>query len=521
MSIPGTQRGLPSWATGDAARIETDHAGIVVAWNRAAERLYGYAASDALGKPIVDLVVPVRGRRQASEIMQSLALGGSWEGEFDVRRSDERLVRVLIHNHSILDASGAVCGVVGHSIPATTSPPPPLATAVRASAGDWTHALRGAMFDPSVGVRQGTRVWLIASGVVFELAWAIAARSIGRSESVGVAGAIAIIGVLAVAITDVPAGQIVALLGGICFVVVVGYANPPDPALYGIPLIVVWQLAALAAGAATVGLRYQAQRGIAEAIALHRELVASLVPAPRLRRLDISVAALYRPGEQRLELGGDFYAATERADNGIALLVGDVSGHGPEAAALAAMLRAGWEALVAAGVSPEARLRSLNKVLIAHARFEEFFATVCSVVIDPDLAHATITLAGHPPPILLADGSRVPLSLRTGIPLGLDEEAAWTPTRIALPPFFSLLLYTDGVVEGRASSGGGERFGESRLVSLLTKSPTGGRELLDDILLAASGAHGGPLPDDAALLLLEHRPPSGSSEDPVLAAATA
>jgi PAS domain S-box-containing protein len=521
MSTPGIHGGLPSWATGDAARIETDHAGTVVAWSQAAERLYGYTTGEALGKPIVDLVVPVRGRRQAREIMQALALGGSWEGEFDVRRSDGRIIRVVIHNASILDANGAACGVVGHSIPAATAPPLPLAAAVRASAGGWTHALRDAMFDPSVGVRRRTRLWLTASGVVFELAWAIVARSIGRGESVGVSGAIAIIGVLAVAIADVRAGQIVAVLGGICFVVLVGYANPPDPLLYGAPLIVVWLLAALAAGAATISLRSQAQRGISEAIELHRELVASLVPAPRLRRVDISVAALYRPGEQRLELGGDFYAATERADSGLALLVGDVSGHGPEAAALAAMLRAGWEALVEAGVSPQARLQSLNKLLLAHARFEEFFATVCSVVIEPDLAHATITLAGHPPPILLADGSRVPLELRTGIPLGLSEDATWTPTRVELPAFFSLLLYTDGVVEGRATPAGGERFGESRLVSLLEKSQAGGRELLDDILLAASAAHGGPLPDDAALLLLEHRPTGISNGDAVLAAAEA
>jgi serine phosphatase RsbU (regulator of sigma subunit) len=90
-----------------------------------------------------------------------------------------------------------------------------------------------------------------------------------------------------------------------------------------------------------------------------------------------------------------------------------------------------------------------------------------------------------------------------------------------LPASFSLLLYTDGVVEGRATPAGGERFGEARLLSLLLESRAGGRELLDDILLAASTAHGGPLPDDAALLLVEHRPPAGATGDIVLAAARA
>ena len=59
MTSPRAGR-LPSWALGDAARIETDLSGTVVAWNRVAEELYGYAASEAIGRPIVELIVPVR-----------------------------------------------------------------------------------------------------------------------------------------------------------------------------------------------------------------------------------------------------------------------------------------------------------------------------------------------------------------------------------------------------------------------------------------------------------------------------
>ena len=337
-------------------------------------------------------------------------------------------------------------------------------------------------------------------------------RSAGR-KSVGVAGAVAIIGVLAVAIADVPAGVAVALIGGVIFDVVVSYAQPPDPFAFGLPLIAVWTLSALAGGAAAVRLRAQAQRGVSEAVALHRELVGSLVPTPRLRRVDVSVASVYRPGEQRLELGGDFYAAIERADGGIALLVGDVSGHGAAAAGLAAMLRAGWEALVEAGVTPAARLQSLNRLLLAHASYEEFFATVCSVVIDPSLNTATIALAGHPAPLLTSAGAPVRFDLPTGAPLGINEQATWAPTTVALPRPFSLLLYTDGVIEGRAAPGAGERFGEQRLRDLVCSSTAGGRELLVQILLAASSAHGGALPDDAALLLLEHSGRSRSAGD--------
>lgn len=503
MSTPKRVR-LPNWALADAARIETDREGLIVAWNGAAEELYGYAASDVIGRPVMHVVVPVRGRKQAAEIMQALALGQTWEGEFVVRRHDGRLVRVLVHDAPVYDADGAMSGVVGLSVP-TAAQPQPRAAAVRSSADAWTRALREAIFDPSVGAGLRMRTWLIAAGVSFELAWSLVARAAGREQSLGVAGAFAMIGVLAIAVMDVWAGVAVALLGGVAFVILVGYADPPAPWAYGSVLVAVWVAGAIAAGAAALRLRMQAQRGVAEAVALHRELVGSLVPAPRLRRVDVSVATLYRPGEQRLELGGDFYAATERADSGIALLVGDVSGHGPEAAAMAAMLRAGWEALVEAGVAPQARLASLNQLLLAHAHFEEFFATVCSVVIDPDLAAATVTLAGHPPPFLICDGEQVALGATTGVPLGVSDLAVWSPARIALPRQFSLLLYTDGVIEGRARPGGRERFGEERLRDAITSSAASGRELLEQIIAMASEAHGGPLPDDAALLLLERR----------------
>ena len=170
------------------------------------------------------------------------------------------------------------------------------------------------------------------------------------------------------------------------------------------------------------------------------------------------------------------------------------------------MLRAAWEGLVEADVPPQVRLRALNRLLLEHASFEEFFATVCSVVINSDLTEAMITLAGHPPPIVLDAGAVIDLDLRAGVPLGVSELATWTPRRFALPEAFSLLLYTDGVIEGRVTAIATERFGEARLVEAFVESRSQGRELLNDILLAARSAHGGPLPDDAALLLLEHKP---------------
>jgi len=155
-------------------------------------------------------------------------------------------------------------------------------------------------------------------------------------------------------------------------------------------------------------------------------------------------------------------------------------------------------------VPPAVRLQSLNQVLLEHTRSEEFFATVASVVITPSLREAMITLAGHPPPILRHRGTVIDLGLPAGLPLGVSDLATWTPTVVALPEAFSLLLYTDGVIEGRVASKPGERFGEGRLINAFLTTTATGRDLVEELLAAAMREHGGQLPDDAALLLLEH-----------------
>jgi|tagenome__1003787_1003787.scaffolds.fasta_scaffold20984988_5 PAS domain S-box-containing protein len=492
----------PSWADA-AARVETDRAGIIIAWNGVAEALYGYSEREVVGRPIISVIVPVRARRQAAAIMEAVAVGRSWEGEFDVRHRDGHLVRVLVHDAPAYNADGEMTGVVGYSEPAHAARRP---TASSSAQRRWSRTLSVMLVEPSAGVGPRVRLQLIALGLGLELVWDGLMRALGVQDAVGIAGAVALLGILVIAVADTAAGVAVALISGAFFTIAVAPGGAPDSFGYDLALIAVWVATALGAGVAAVRLRAQAQRGAAEAVSLHRELVGLLVPSPRLHRVDVSVAAVYRPGEQRLELGGDFYAAAERADGSIALLVGDVSGHGPAAAALGAMLRAAWEGLVEADVAPQVRLQTLNHLLLEHASHEEFFATVCSVVMDANLAAATITLAGHPPPILSHSGATLDLDLPTGVPLGVSDPAVWQPRRVVLPPEFSLLLYTDGIIEGRANGPTGERFGEERLIQAFTRSTATGRELLNDIFLAAESAHGGPLPDDAALLLLEdHR----------------
>ena len=136
-------------------------------------------------------------------------------------------------------------------------------------------------------------------------------------------------------------------------------------------------------------------------------------------------------------------------------MIGDVSGHGPDEAALGVCLRIAWRTLMLGGVDAERVLPTLQQVLVHERHADEMFATVAMVTIAPDRASAAVRSAGHPPPLLLGDG---------GAPtLGPDGHRAaagrrsttsrWPRARVALPAAWGLLLFTDGLIEGRAAVG--------------------------------------------------------------------
>src|SRR4029078_3881672 len=98
-------------------------------------------------------------------------------------------------------------------------------------------------------------------------------------------------------------------------------------------------------------------------------------------------------------------------------------------------------------------LGALEQVLMSERRAREGFATVASVVIVLSAHPATVRLAGHPPPVLLAGGTAVPVPARTGIVLGVVPTPS-PATEIAFAgDDWSLLMYTDGLIEGHVGSG--------------------------------------------------------------------
>jgi len=234
-------------------------------------------------------------------------------------------------------------------------------------------------------------------------------------------------------------------------------------------------------------------------------LERGLLPKPIMDHSAVQLVSFYRSGRDRGLIGGDFYDAIASDPDRLHLLVGDVCGHGVDEAPLGVTLRVAWRALVLAKVPDDTVLQSLEQVLVSERRSEELFATVAMVTVDLAAGVARVRLAGHPPPLLLT-GSGVRLcEVAPAIVLGVVTGAPRPATDIALRgDDWSLLIYTDGLIEGRAGRNG-ERLGVDGLSALLTERST--LDIPDTDLPAwlmgrAEDLNGGPLADDVAVLLL-------------------
>ena len=233
-------------------------------------------------------------------------------------------------------------------------------------------------------------------------------------------------------------------------------------------------------------------------------LERGLLARPILPDGDLRWATRYQPGGGRALLGGDFFDAIQLEDGTVRAIVGDVCGHGPDEAALGVALRVAWRALVLADQPPDVTLMSLHRVVEAERQNDEIFATVCELELQPDRQHAEMHLAGHPSPILLAGGEAVELPVDARGPvLGVFEDSKWPTNQIELGTDWTLVVFTDGIVEGR--DGGGARVeaaGLARLALQAMERVDDLESLADELIVATEEANGEPLLDDVALLLL-------------------
>ena len=251
-----------------------------------------------------------------------------------------------------------------------------------------------------------------------------------------------------------------------------------------------------------------------EARRLGARLQTALLPRVVSVAGGLDVRTLYRPGTRDLLLGGDFLDVAARdADQGdVAFLIGDVSGHGPEQAAIAASLRAAWKAMAhlpQLGLDDWAR--GLDAVLADQSAEASLFVTLLMGTANPRTGRLSYVTAGHPPPLLLGpDGPRQgPLG---GPPLGLVPWTPLEPQVLDLADVRGVLMVTDGIFEGHTAPDEGSRVGWDDFVDIVAKhddvSTTG---YLDDLNAEMVRRNGEALPDDVAALLLLLPEPSASS----------
>ncbi|MCW8381812.1 SpoIIE family protein phosphatase [Streptomyces justiciae] len=245
----------------------------------------------------------------------------------------------------------------------------------------------------------------------------------------------------------------------------------------------------------------KAQRYESEA-ALARGLQQALLPRRLTDHPLVETAGRYLPGTQGMEVGGDWYDVVESGD-GLALVIGDVQGHGVQAAATMGQLRSAVRAFALSDRPPDEVMSGTNRLLIDLDPGQ--FASCCYIRLDPATGLARAARAGHPPPLLRnPDGSTRVLDLPGGVVLGVDADARYPVTELQVEPGAVLALYTDGLVE---RPGVDIDDGISALRVALTRAGNPSTRLADlSDRLTTAARHTAERPDDIALLLATRRP---------------
>ncbi|WP_328297072.1 SpoIIE family protein phosphatase [Streptomyces sp. NBC_00435] len=230
--------------------------------------------------------------------------------------------------------------------------------------------------------------------------------------------------------------------------------------------------------------------------ALARGLQSALLPHRLPVREHVATVGRYLPGTAGMDVGGDWYDVLDGGAGRIALVIGDVQGHGVAAAATMGQLRSAVRAFVLSDNMPEQVVRGTNRLLIDLDPGQ--FASCCYVLLDPATGLALAVRAGHPQPLLRHPGGRTEvLDLPGGMVLGIDAAADYPVARFTVEQGAVLALYTDGLVEipGTDIDEGVERL----RASLAAAGPAPLTETADR--LVAEAGNSTDRPDDIALLL--------------------
>jgi sigma-B regulation protein RsbU (phosphoserine phosphatase) len=216
---------------------------------------------------------------------------------------------------------------------------------------------------------------------------------------------------------------------------------------------------------------------------------------------------LYRSATLQAAVGGDFYDVFAVKSGQTAVLIGDVSGHGVEAARIATLVKDAAHAFAHYSRHPRSVLRMTNDLLTEKAT--PGFVTLFLGILDQETGTLTYASAGHPHGLLRRADGEVEWLQAGSAPLGLFPGYSWPEAGTKLLAGDTLLLYTDGTYEARRE---GEFFGQERLVEILAHWSEPSPELLPQAILSeVLSFAGGELTDDAAILALTWAADTGAN----------
>ena len=238
-------------------------------------------------------------------------------------------------------------------------------------------------------------------------------------------------------------------------------------------------------------------------------LQRALLPPHLPQIAGLELAAGYRAAGEGNEVGGDFYDVFPQGDGSWAVVIGDVCGKGPQAAAVTALARYTLRAHAVAGLRPSYMLMRLNDALLRQRA--PGFVTVALARVDLTASGARVELAtaGHPLPILAAGGEAIPVG-EVGTPLGIIEQPELPQVTLELAAGDLLAFYTDGVSEAAAPK---HLLGEAELAALVAECAADGpRPVVEHLEATAVALSRGNPRDDIACLAVQVTPPPLVSE---------
>jgi serine phosphatase RsbU (regulator of sigma subunit) len=232
----------------------------------------------------------------------------------------------------------------------------------------------------------------------------------------------------------------------------------------------------------------------AQAQALQRALLPQELPALPA----VTAAAQYLPAGQGMDVGGDWYDVIPLSADRVALVIGDVMGHGLPEAVIMGRLRTAVQTLSDLELPPDEILGHLNDLV--NGLGDDTFATCLYAIYDPTTGVCSIARAGHPPPAVVCPDGQVYFAKGHGDPPVGVAEPPFEVVDLPVPQDSLLVLYTDGLIESAECD---VDRGMSRLAELLSTHRAQSLTQLCDSLAEALMPADRQCPDDAALLVVQ------------------